>query len=269
MAGLAASTTPDRARSETRAPKTRFRARLLAWLDGIRAPSQHRTMGSPRAWTFAAATCCILFACGERPEPPGAAEPNGGAGGPVVREDDQMLISPTRPPAEPEGDEPEGDGDDPVVADAGAEQPGEDAVVDAPGSVASGQALSACINQASGGDCLSINIAITNADETSCVQLSLDNCGGYARRGLPVTVPLDWRLGSASVAKFDEACLPGNYDPASSIIVDASGTIGWNLDTPRPSELVIDVTLEPASTSLDPSPLVISSALSEPLPDCE
>lgn len=178
-----------------------------------------------------------------------------------------MLISPARPPAEPTGD---ADGDE-VVPDAGAaEQPGEDDVDEPPGSVASGQALAACTSQASSGDCLSINVAVTDADETSCIQLSLDNCGGYTRRGLPVTVPLEWRLGSASVARFDEECIPGEYDPASAIIIDASGSIGWNLDTPRPSDLVVDVTLQPASTAIDTSPITIaSSTLSGVLPDCE
>lgn len=171
------------------------------------------------------------------------------------------------PPEEPLAPAP------PSTPDAGGQDVGvEDGVgapaegdAPAPASGGSGD-LVACLVDA-GGACRTINLAALEAGD--CVQLSLDNCGGASRAGLPVTLPVSWRLGSAAVRRGAEECLPGAYDPTSGIIVDASGSIGWNLATREPSDLMVDVTLEPSSTALDPSPVAVSGAVAGALPECD
>ena len=120
-----------------------------------------------------------------------------------------------------------------------------------------------------GGGCIIINIAVLDDDAKSCVELAVDDCGTYSRAGIPVDTPVTWRLGSASVGDLEKECVPAAYDPDSAIVIDGSGSIGWNLTTRRPSDLVIDVSLEAASAGILAAPIAISGTFSGEVPDCE
>jgi hypothetical protein len=125
---------------------------------------------------------------------------------------------------------------------------------------------------ANGGGCTIINVAVSDDDAESCIQITLDDCEASAQAGLPVDLPVSWRLGAASVGPLEDECLPGAaYNPiTSTFIVDGSGAITWNLVSRQPSEFVFDVTLVPSSTALDRSPIPITSSdLVDPLPECD
>lgn len=224
-------------------------------------------MMSPRDWIFSALVCSVGWACGDRPDPPGAAD------GAVT-----VLESQPRPGPEPE-DPPTEDVDAPApaapAADAGAAPPvddgaasgdeGEEPPAGEPAG-GDGSVLDACLRD--GGGCTVIAIAVLDEAAGSCVELAVDNCRTFSRAGIPVDTPVTWRLGSASVGDLDEGCLPGAYDPGSTIIVDGSGTISWNLDTRRPSDLVVDVTLEAASGTAIDSPVGVAGTFAGDIPDC-
>ena len=129
-----------------------------------------------------------------------------------------------------------------------------------------GPVLAACLED--GGGCTVINIAVLDEVEGSCVELIVDDCGTFSRAGLPVDMPVTWRLGSASVGDLEEGCVPAAYDPDSTIIVDGSGSISWNLDTRRPSDLVIDVSLEAATGAGIASPVGVVGTFAGDIPDC-
>jgi hypothetical protein len=113
-------------------------------------------------------------------------------------------------------------------------------------------------------------VAVSDPERAVCIQLTIDNCGGYTRAGLPVDLPVAWRLGSASLADLREGCVPGAFDATNVIIVDADGSISWNEETPVPTEVLIDVTLVPSQLALDNAPITIAAgALADPLLECE
>jgi len=177
-----------------------------------------------------------------------------------------VLESQQPRPADDEGeDEPAAPSDpappapEPTPADAGDTA--------APG-IGNGPVLAACLEEGGGG-CLVINISVLDEAAGSCVELAVDNCGTFSRAGIPVDTPVTWRLGSASVGDLEEGCVPSAYDPDSAIIVDGSGSIGWNLDTRRPSDLVLDVSLEAAGGAVVPSPIGIAGTFAGAVPDCE
>ena len=224
-------------------------------------------MMSPRDWIFSAAVCSVCWACGDRPDPPGAAE------GAVT-----VLESQPRP-EEPEPEDPPAtavDTPEPAapVADAGAVPPVDDGAGGDDGSDppdgdpagAGGAVLAACLED--GGSCTVINIAVLDEAAGSCVELVVDDCGTFSRAGIPVDTPATWRLGSASVADLEEACVPAAYDPDSAIIVDGSGSISWNLETRRPSDLVVDVSLEAATGAAIDSPVGVTGTFAGDIPDC-
>jgi hypothetical protein len=133
-----------------------------------------------------------------------------------------------------------------------------------------GQSAVACTDD--GGDCLIVNIAVTDVDEDSCIQLALDNCESSPQAGLRVSLPVSWRLGSASVSRSADDCEPGaQFNPQNgSTVISASGSIRWNLMTRAPSEMVLDLTLEPARSALDPTPVrITNSDLVDPLIECD
>ncbi len=106
-----------------------------------------------------------------------------------------------------------------------------------------------------------------------CVQLTLDTCGSYGRQGLRIDLPPSWRLAAGSVGRPASECLPATFYPASLPVLTASGSIDWNRDTSRPSQLVIDVTLDtPAAATVGDalgSVTLVTDALVAPLADCE
>jgi hypothetical protein len=211
------------------------------------------------------AACCILCACGARPDPPGAAsldEDSIAAGSSEVRDDEVAVLgsepSDPPPPSRNEPDPPDG-GEPSAPEDEGAG-------VTKPEPA--GDTLAACTKD--GGDCLVINVAVSDLTNQSCIQLALDDCGIYTRGGLRVDVPLSWRVASATVAKLDGDCSPtADFDPNSASIVRAQGEITWNQDTAVPSDLAIDLTLEiPAAASL-PAPRSVAGQLAGSVPECD
>ena len=220
--------------------------------------------------SFAAA--CCLFACGARPDPPGTASDGAGsapgvAGGGAVSVSEPVQLLPD-PPA---SDDPEPPEPEPLAADAGSSPRPDDGLEEDPApAVGPGLVLTACTTN--GGGCTVINVAVTDDDAESCIQIALDDCEASAQAGLPVDLPVSWRLGAASVGPLEDECLPGaTYNPmTSTFIVDGTGTISWNLTSRQPSEFVFDVTLVPSSTARDTSPIPITSSdLVEPLPECD
>lgn len=223
-----------------------------------------------------AAACCAL-ACGDRPDPPGAAVSSGddprseaptGAGsasGGLDRPEDDDVTT-------PDGMEPSKPADEPaagVSTDAGVDPADPDDDDDAPPSAAR-QAVVGCTEN--GGGCLIFNIAVTDADTDSCIQLALDDCESSPQAGLRVDLPVSWRLGAASISRTSDNCVPGApYNPmTTSAIVGASGSINWNEDTRAPSEVVLDVTLQPASTAFDTTPIrVTNSDLLDTVLECD
>jgi hypothetical protein len=240
------------------------RAFAFGWLDGPFAPSQHRPMALLRRVIFEALAACALVACGARPEAPGAAEGSGAGTSGLVSgsesnvDDGEVDVEvPSLEPANP-----------PDAGAVDAPEAGEDDIEGEPKPAPlEGQAVVACFSQ--GVDCTTINVAVTDADEDVCVQLTIDNCGGFSRAGLPIDLPVGWRLGSASFADLEEGCVPGTYDPDNVIVIDADGSIGWNLDTPRPSEFAVDVTLTPSAAAIGADAIVIIGSVPDSLLDCE
>lgn len=222
-------------------------------------------MMSPRAWIFSAVVCSVVWACGDRPDPPGAAE------GAVT-----VLESQPRPAEAGEEDPPVASVDTPEPpapgADAGAapspagdgDNGGDPPEGDPAGG--GGPVVAACLEN--GGGCTVINIAVLDEVAESCVELVVDDCGTFSRAGLPVDTPVTWRLGSASVGDLEEGCVPAAYDPDSAIIVDGAGSISWNLDTRRPSDLVIDISLEAATGAAIDSPVDVAGSFAGDIPDC-
>jgi hypothetical protein len=242
------------------------------------ASSQHRAMVSPRIGIILAAACGAL-ACGDRPEPPGPAATSsegpssdapsgaGSASGSLDRPSDDdddaepAAMEPSDPPAEEQPAAGDSDAGLQPAAPAGDDDDDESPLV-------AGQTATACTDD--GGNCLIVNIAVSDAGEDSCIQLALDNCESSAQAGLRVDLPVSWRLGSASISSSSDDCVPGaQFNPQNgSTVVTASGSIDWNLTTRVPSELVLDVTLQAASAALDPI-RVANSDLVAPLLECD
>jgi hypothetical protein len=174
------------------------------------------------------------------------------------------------PPAPADDDPPVDSG--PAAPDAGAapapdrEKP---VVEEKPEPVPLGLTVSACTEDGGGG-CTVIDVAVADADDESCVQLVLDDCRSGDPQGLPVQgLPLGWRLASATVGNLDDECTPATFDPNGVIIIDADGSISWDEEAPRPAELLLDVTLQPPSSALDPSPVSVAGTVPGRLPECE
>jgi hypothetical protein len=156
----------------------------------------------------------------------------------------------------------------PEVGGAGAAGNANAAPPSAPPAPA--QAFEACTQR--GGaydDCDTIYVTMQQSAPARCVQLTIDDCGGYGRQGLSADVPNPWRLASGSVTSSLSPCELGVFNPSSSSISDASGSISWNETTTLPTALVLDLTLQPASVANDTAS--ISVATTEPLEpvDCE
>jgi hypothetical protein len=194
--------------------------------------------------------------------PSGAGSSSGGLDRPGDEADD--VDTPVRVP--PPDDVPAA-----AEVDAGGSPgaPGGNADEDPP-PVSVGQIAAGCTDNGAG--CLIVKIAVSDSDAGSCIQLVLDDCESSPQAGLPVDMPVSWRLGSAFVSRDSDECLPGAaFNPQNgSTIVDASGTIAWNENTRVPSELVLDLTLEPSSSAPDSTPIrVTNSDLVEQLLECD
>jgi hypothetical protein len=228
----------------------------------------------PRIGFSLAVACCVL-ACGDRPDPPGRATPNGagsatgslsdnegGSGGQLTMLDAQPVLP-----------EPSPRVDEPSLSDAGtaAALPGAgDGLPPSATAPPPGATVLACTVDGLG--CVSLFIAVADEETDSCIQLTLDDCGDTTRPGLAVDVPVSWRFGSGFVTTLGNTCLPQTRFVANNAtIVSASGSISWNEDTRQPSELVIDVTLQPSSSETDtPAPISITSSdLVDPLLECD
>jgi hypothetical protein len=200
-----------------------------------------------------------------REAPSGAGSAAGGLDRPS---DDEPAADDT---PDPPVDTPASDNPAASAPDAGlspAAPAGDDDDGELPASL--GQSAVACTDD--GGDCLIVNIAVTDVDADSCIQLALDNCESSPQAGLRVSLPVSWRLGSASVNRSSDDCVPGaQFNPQNgSTIINASGSIRWNLMTRAPSEMVLDVTLEPARSAIDATPVrITNSDLVDPLIECD
>jgi hypothetical protein len=126
------------------------------------------------------------------------------------------------------------------------------------------QTFAACTNEGSyGSDCDIIYVTMKQTSPSRCIQLNIDNCGGYNQQGLPVDVPVSWRLASGSIGLNFGECELGVFYSDSDVVVDASGSISWNEATRLPSELVLELTLEPSSSAADTTSVEVVT--SEPL----
>jgi hypothetical protein len=244
-----------------------------ASLDGVSGPSQHRAMALSRKWMLAVAVCCLPYACGERPDPPGPPTPNGSGSASGMQTVNSAQPDAQPDPPEPPSDQQEEDVDLPETAlDAGAVGAAPDAdsppvVEETPTPLPAGGPLAACA-QDGGDNCLSLRLAVTDEANESCIRLSLDNCS--TDRGLAVDgLPRAWRLASSSVGSLEDDCVPQSFDPDSVVIVETEGSISWNEELPRPSDLVVDVTLQPSLSALDTTPVIVSATLAGSVPDCD
>jgi hypothetical protein len=104
-----------------------------------------------------------------------------------------------------------------------------------------------------GRNCDSLYVSMKQVSPALCVQLTFDNCGEYGRDGLPVDVPMPWRMDSGTVGTNLDECELGVYYPSSSVALRASGSVTWNETTRLPSELVLDVTLATSTSATDAS----------------
>ena len=116
-------------------------------------------------------------------------------------------------------------------------------------------------------DCDTIYVTAVQQAPARCIQLTIDNCGTYGRQGLAADTPRSWRLASGSVGAASTPCELGVFYSGNPSLANATGAITWNEDTPDPTDLSFDLSLELSGATSDPIPL----ATTEPLQptDCE
>jgi hypothetical protein len=185
----------------------------------------------------------------------------GGSGGSAVT----VLESQPRP-APPEAAAPGSSG----APDAGSPVDPDDGVVrESPDPVGPGVAIAACTVTETG--CVRLYIAVADRGAETCLQLSIDDCNDTTRPGLAVDVPLSWRFASGFVGKLDDECAPNaRFVASDTTIVAGTGSVSWNEDTRQPSEIVIDMTLQPSNSAVDRTPITVSNSdLVDPLVECE
>ncbi|MEO8178532.1 MAG: hypothetical protein ABI895_06840 [Deltaproteobacteria bacterium] len=220
-------------------------------------------MRGTRWWTGGcAALAWWVVGCGEAPEPPTAVSPtqNVGAGSKgqtdmgvltVRPSPDSMVAVPSGiVPREPEPSELE-------PSDAGLAPAAPEV---APPRTGAARVFSACSEtRLVGCDTVYIRMLATKPD--LCVQLVMDNCSENDRLGLPVLIPLSWRLSSGSVSA-GRACDLREYDPKSQPALTASGKISWAQRGRQISELEIDIQLrvQPPPASQLPAEIVVATA---------
>lgn len=112
-------------------------------------------------------------------------------------------------------------------------------------------------------DCASIYVTMQQSEPPQCVQLTIDNCGTYGRRTLTVDAPAQWQLTSGSIGTNPDDCELGDFNASNTVLIDATGTIEWDEAAAGPTDLVLELTLEPSRTGGElPS---VDIATSEPL----
>jgi hypothetical protein len=145
-----------------------------------------------------------------------------------------------------------------------SQSPGSSAAAARPAAAPSAT-FAACLD--TGGaysDCDTLYFTMTQASPARCVQLTVDDCGGYgARSGLSADLPTSWRLASGSIGSSSAPCELGVFYPANALIRDASGSITWDESARQPTQIELKLTLEPASSAGTPESIAI--ATSEPL----
>jgi hypothetical protein len=146
-------------------------------------------------------------------------------------------------------------------SDAGrAPRAPDDADLTPPGAAVAAQVFSACREtRVVGCDTLYVRMLATKPD--LCVQLAMDNCDPNSRQGLPVTLPLSWRLSSGS-ASGNRGCDLRDYDPKSQPVLTARGKITWLQRVREISGVEIDIQLrvEPPPASELPAEIAVKTA---------
>jgi hypothetical protein len=123
-------------------------------------------------------------------------------------------------------------------------------------------AFAACIHSEGsyGRNCDSIYVTMKQMSPARCVQLTIDNCGEYGREGLPVSIPMPWRLDSGTVGSSLSQCELGVFYPSSTVAQRASGEITWNDAERLPTEIELDVTLVTTSSATEATNIEVTTA---------
>lgn len=212
-----------------------------------------------------------VIGCGQAPPPP-TAIPEAqrfGAGSKGQTETDVLTVRPS-PDAVMPTPPPMDMGDEEVATD---DKAGDDAAAppDEPAPVApprAQQTVSACHETRLVG-CDAVYVRVLKSDV--CVQLVLDNCNPNDRQGLPVALPISWRLTSGS-ASTNLECDLREYDPKSQPALSATGTVTFDQQGREVSALDIDVRLllDPAPESKVPAQIDVAtpSPIAD-IDDCE
>jgi hypothetical protein len=146
----------------------------------------------------------------------------------------------------------------------------DDADLAPPRAAVAAQVFSACREtRVVGCDALYVRMLASHPD--LCVQLAMDNCIVNDRQGLPVTLPLAWRMSSGS-ASGDRGCDLRDYDPKSEPVLTARGKITWAQRLREISGVEIDIQLrlEPPPASELPADIAVKTEVPiAVVEDCE
>lgn len=147
------------------------------------------------------------------------------------------------------------------------EPPPEEPTADPPPAAApAGQVFTACHETRVVG-CDAVYVRMVKSAPDVCVQLVLDNCSENGRQGLPVVVPVSWRLASGS-ASTNRGCDVHDYDPKSQPVLSASGKVTFAQEGRQISALQIDVQLSlDSATAESKVPAQIAVTTASPIAD--
>jgi len=227
-------------------------------------------MRGTRWWLGCAALAWWVVGCGEAPEPPTAVGPTQNVGAGSKGQTDMGVLtvrpSPDSMSGAPSGMERSGiepSGPEPSAAERGDAGPAGAAPEVAPPRTEAPRVFSACSETRLVG-CDTVYVRMLGTRPDLCVQLVMDNCGENDRLGLPVVIPLSWRLSSGSVSA-DRACDLREYDPKSQPALTASGKISWAQRGRQISGLEIDVQLRLQPPPASELPAEIAVVTAEPI----
>lgn len=139
----------------------------------------------------------------------------------------------------------------PGASGSAGEPASEAATPEAPAPV-----FAACTTSDSYSDCDTLYVSVTFSEPARCVQLTLDDCGTYGRQGFAADAPSRWRLASGSVGNGAGPCELGEFYPGNPSLAAATGSISWDEDAPRPTDIVVDLSLELGGGSDEPISLL-------------
>jgi len=227
-------------------------------------------------WTGSLALACVMaggvLGCGQAPPAP-TAIPEAqrvGAGSKGQTDTDVLTVRPSpdavQPMAAPaetgeEIDEGSDDDGDPEAS------PGPSNADPAPVASPAGQVFSVCHETRIVG-CDAVYVRMVKSAPDVCVQLVLDNCGENGRQGLPIVLPISWRLASGS-AITGRGCDLREYDPKSQPVLTASGKVTFAQQGRQISALNIDVQLSLDAASESKVPAQIAVATPSPIADID